>query len=63
MPRAKLRAAEKLPTEASFRIALGLSYERLQRPSDAVAAYSEYLRLEPSGTEADKVRARIAEID
>jgi Flp pilus assembly protein TadD len=56
------RAIELNPTDASFRIALGLSYERLQRPADAVAAYSEYLRLEPSGSEAEKVRARLAEL-
>ena len=50
------------PTDASFHFALALSYERLQRRSDAVAAYEEYLRLAPAAGDADKIKARIAEL-
>ena len=50
------------PEDASFRKALGLSYERLQKPAEAAAAYQEYLRLSPAAEDADRVRARIAEL-
>jgi tetratricopeptide (TPR) repeat protein len=50
------------PDDASFRKALAISYERLQKPSEAAAAYQEYLRLSPEAPDADKVRARIAEL-
>ncbi|MBW8896280.1 MAG: tetratricopeptide repeat protein [Acidobacteria bacterium] len=50
------------PEDASFRKALGISYEKLQKPADAAAAYGEYLRLSPAAPDADKVRARIAEL-
>ena len=50
------------PEDASFRMALAISYERLQKPKEAAAAYGEYLRLSPSAPDADKVRARIAQL-
>jgi tetratricopeptide (TPR) repeat protein len=50
------------PEDASFRMALGISYEALQKNQDAAAAYSEYLRLDPSAPDAEKVRARIAQL-
>lgn len=50
------------PDDASFRKALAISYERLQKSAEAAAAYQEYLRLSPSAPDADKVRARIAEL-
>ena len=50
------------PEDASFRKALGTSYERLQKRAEAAAAYQEYLRLSPAAGDADKVRARIAEL-
>ena len=56
------KAIAMSPTDASFHVALALSYERLQRTSDAVAAYEEYLRLAPAAGDAEKVRARIAEL-
>jgi cytochrome c-type biogenesis protein CcmH/NrfG len=43
-------------------MALGISYERLQKPADAAAAYREALRLAPDAPDADKVTARIAEL-
>ena len=50
------------PEDASFRKALGVSYERLQKRAEAAAAYQEYLRLSPDAADADKVRARVAEL-
>ena len=50
------------PDDASFRKALAISYERLQKSPEAAAAYQEYLRLSPAAPDADKVRARIAEL-
>lgn len=50
------------PDDASFRKALAISYERLQKSGEAAAAYQEYLRLSPAAPDADKVRARIAEL-
>jgi Flp pilus assembly protein TadD len=50
------------PEDASFRMALATSYERLQKRAEAAAAYQEYLRLSPAAPDADKVRARIAEL-
>jgi len=50
------------PDDASFRKALAISYERAQKAGEAAAAYQEYLRLSPAAPDADKVRARIAEL-
>jgi tetratricopeptide (TPR) repeat protein len=48
------------PGDASFRRAIAESYEALNRPREAAAAYSEYLRLFPSAPDAEEVRAQIA---
>lgn len=56
----KAIAAE--PGDASFRMALGQSYEQLQKPAEAISAYQEALRLSPDAPDADKVRARIAQL-
>jgi tetratricopeptide (TPR) repeat protein len=50
------------PGDASFRLALANSLVRLDKRPEAAAAYQEYLRLSPSAPDADKVRARIAEL-
>jgi Flp pilus assembly protein TadD len=50
------------PEDASFRMALGISYEQLHNGQEAAAAYQEYLRLSPTAPDADKVRARIAQL-
>ncbi len=55
------KAIELNPNEASFRMALAISLERVNR-GEAVNAYGEYLRLSPTAPDADKVRARIAEL-
>lgn len=56
------RAISLEPTEPSFRMALAISYERLQKPAEAAAAYGEALRLQPDAPDADRVRARIAQL-
>ncbi len=56
------RAIVLQPEDASFHKALGISLEQLQKGSEAAAAYGEYLRLSPSAPDADKVRARIAQL-
>jgi tetratricopeptide (TPR) repeat protein len=48
------------PSDPTFRLALAISYERLEKGPDAAAAYAEYLRLAPDAADAEKVRARIA---
>jgi tetratricopeptide (TPR) repeat protein len=50
------------PDDASFRKALGISYERLKKGPEAAAAYEDYLRLSPSAPDAEKVRARITQL-
>jgi regulator of sirC expression with transglutaminase-like and TPR domain len=50
------------PADASFRKALAITYERLQKKSEAAAEYAEYLRLSPDAADAEKVRARIAQL-
>ena len=55
------KAIELNPQDASFRMALAISLERVNR-TEAAVAYGEYLRLSPTAPDADKVRARIAEL-
>ena len=55
------KAIELNPQDASFRMALAISLERVNR-TEAAAAYGEYLRLSPTAPDADKVRARMAEL-
>ena len=50
------------PGDASFRMALAISYEALQQKPEAAGQYVEYLRLSPLAADADKVRAKIAEL-
>lgn len=59
---AYLRAIELDATDPTFRMALGISYESLQKPADAAAAYSDYLRLSPDASDAERVRARIEQL-
>jgi len=56
------KAINLQPDDASFRKALAISYERLQKGAEASSAYQEYLRLSPAAPDADKVRARISEL-
>jgi tetratricopeptide (TPR) repeat protein len=50
------------PEDASFRKALGISYEQLKKAPEAAAAYEDYLRLSPSAPDAERVRARITQL-
>jgi tetratricopeptide (TPR) repeat protein len=50
------------PGDASFRMALAISYEALQQKPEAAGQYVEYLRLSPLAADADKVRAKIAQL-
>jgi Flp pilus assembly protein TadD len=56
------RAIALQPNDASFHLALGISLEKLPQPSEAAAAYSRYLELSPEAPDAEKVRARIAQL-
>ena len=56
------KAIELDPNDATFRLALGTSLERLQRPKDAAAAYDDYLRLAPQAPDAAQVHARITQL-
>lgn len=56
------KAIQLQPADASFRKALGISYEELRKGPEAAAAYEDYLRLSPGAPDADSVRARIARL-
>jgi Flp pilus assembly protein TadD len=56
------QAISLAPEDASFRMALGISLEQLGNRTEAAEAYREYLRLAPSAADADKVRAKIAQL-
>jgi Flp pilus assembly protein TadD len=56
------RGAELAPSEPSFPLALGISYEQLNRGDEAVKAYEQYLAMSPSAPDADKVKARIEQL-
>jgi tetratricopeptide (TPR) repeat protein len=57
-----LKAITLNPDDGTFRLALGISLERLQKRAEAAAAYGEYLRLSPQSPDAEKVKARIAQL-
>jgi len=57
-----LKAIVLNPNDGSFRLALGISFEKLQKRAEAAAAYGEYLRLSPQAPDAEKVRSRISEL-
>ena len=50
------------PNDASFRMALAISYEALQQKPEAAGQYVEYLRLSPLAADAERVRAKIAQL-
>ena len=50
------------PNDAAVRIALGESYESMGRRQDAAAAYGEYLKLAPTGADADRVRLKLSRL-
>ena len=50
------------PNDASIRISLAESYEALNRHQEAADAYNEYLKVVPSGPNADRARSRVARL-
>jgi tetratricopeptide (TPR) repeat protein len=50
------------PNDPSVRIALAETYEALNQRPQAAEAYTQYLKLAPSGPDADKARLRIARL-
>ena len=56
------RAAALDATDPSFQMAIGMAYERLKKPAETAAAYTEALRLAPEAPDAERVRARIAQL-
>ncbi|MSO55713.1 MAG: tetratricopeptide repeat protein [Acidobacteria bacterium] len=53
------RAIELAPSEPSFRLSLGISYERLKKPAEAAQAYEDYLALAPEAQDAPKIKTHI----
>jgi tetratricopeptide (TPR) repeat protein len=56
------KAIKLAPGQPDFQLSYGLALEAARRPQDAVAAYKRYLELEPESTEAEKVKAHLAEL-
>jgi tetratricopeptide (TPR) repeat protein len=56
------RAAELAPDQAEFQLWHGLALERGGRGTEAAAAYRRFLELEPNGPQAEKVKARLAQV-
>lgn len=51
------------PGQTEFHLSHGRALEAARRPAEAAAAYRRYLELEESAPQADKIRARIAELE
>lgn len=56
------RAQEISESEPAVRLGLGVSQDRLGNVAEAIAAYQEFLRLDPLSPQAPRVKARIAEL-
>jgi tetratricopeptide (TPR) repeat protein len=50
------------PNDAQAYIIMGKSYSALERYPEAVATYEQFLRLEPTGSQADDVRKKLPEL-
>jgi Flp pilus assembly protein TadD len=48
------------PNDPTFHLALGISYERLQRSAEAAGAYTKYVELAAASPDVERVKARIA---
>jgi tetratricopeptide (TPR) repeat protein len=57
------RAVALAPGQADFHLSHGFALEAAQRPRDAAAAYRRFLELEPSSPEAEKIKARISQLE
>jgi Flp pilus assembly protein TadD len=50
------------PNDAPARMALAETFEAMDRRQDAAAAYNEYLKMAPAGTDADRVRLKLSRL-
>jgi tetratricopeptide (TPR) repeat protein len=57
------RAIALAPGEPDFHLAHANALERAGRPAEAAAAYRRYLDLQDSAPQAEKIRARIAQLE
>jgi CheY-like chemotaxis protein len=57
-----VEAVKSDPNNAQAWLALGIAYQNLGRDAEAKAPYREYLKLKPSGTQSDEVRAALQAI-
>ena len=56
------KAVELAPGQADFHLWYGRALDRAGRSKDAVPAYKHFLELEPGAPQAEKVKARLAEL-
>lgn len=57
-----LEAIALAPDEPRLFLSIGRSYEALNRPADAMTAYTRYLEMEPVSDSSDAVRHRLEEM-
>jgi tetratricopeptide (TPR) repeat protein len=57
------RAIALAPGQSDFHLSHGYALETAARPRDAAAAYRRYLELEEMGPQAEKIKARIAQLE
>jgi tetratricopeptide (TPR) repeat protein len=57
------RAIALAPDQTDFHLSHGIALESAGRPRDAAAAYRRYLELEQAAPEAEKITARIAQLE
>jgi len=57
------RAIALAPGQSDFHLSHAFALETSGRPRDAAAAYRRYLELEESGPQAEKIKARIAQLE
>jgi tetratricopeptide (TPR) repeat protein len=56
------KAAELAPGQGEFQLWYGRALDRAGRQQDAVVAYRRFLELEPDAPQAEKVKARLAQL-
>jgi tetratricopeptide (TPR) repeat protein len=56
------KAAELAPGQGEFQLWYGRALDRAGRQQDAVTAYKRFLELEPDAPQAEKVKARLAQL-
>jgi tetratricopeptide (TPR) repeat protein len=56
------KAADLAPGQADFQLWYGRALDQAGRGPEAIAAYKRFLELEPDTPQAEKVKARLAQI-